>query len=276
MPSVKIEPDAEEILVPEFIMSSASRKEASAQGAQRFSSSYPNENPRGEIHIQKKRQPAVSWVPDELEAWGAREHRKSLSITPEEAKVMSILTSGEHGDSSNPQTLRNTNISFRLHWSKSIRTSQPSVYHENPSDCATHELSREKSHRPLLPRRLPNGTAKDIRNSSLISMYNMADLVKIQYPRRYWLQLLIKYGAYTLLIVFVYFVLVGVPLWKGAVYWLYWVMQHKFVLSWGWIIAIALIILYVAICVYHRECHQWHMVTSLTHASLAGFPLHRS
>ena len=38
-----------------------------------------------------------------------------------------------------------------------------------------------------------------------------------------------EYGVYSILVSFVYFVLVGLPLWKGAVYWLYWVFANKFV-----------------------------------------------
>jgi hypothetical protein len=77
----------------------------------------------------------------------------------------------------------------------------------------------------------------------------MADLVKIKYQREYWIQLLIEYGTYGALAAFVYFVLVGAPLWKGGVRWLYWAMQHKLIFSYGWAIAIALILLYVVACV---------------------------
>jgi hypothetical protein len=42
-----------------------------------------------------------------------------------------------------------------------------------------------------------------------------------------------EYSIYLVIVAFVYFVLVGVPLWKGAVYWLWWVVAHKFVIAGG-------------------------------------------
>lgn len=67
-------------------------------------------------------------------------------------------------------------------------------------------------------------------------------LVNIKNRRKFWLRLLIEYGVYTALAAFVYFVLVGLPLWKGAVCWAYWLMQHKLIFSGGWTITIALIV----------------------------------
>ncbi|KAI4843774.1 hypothetical protein E4T44_06565 [Aureobasidium sp. EXF-8845] len=43
--------------------------------------------------------------------------------------------------------------------------------------------------------------------------------------------LLFEYTFYLILVAFVYFVLIGLPLWKGAVYWLYWVFKHKFAVA---------------------------------------------
>ena len=40
------------------------------------------------------------------------------------------------------------------------------------------------------------------------------------------MQTLFEYMIYLILILFTYFVLVGMPLWKGAVWWLYWVVDH--------------------------------------------------
>jgi hypothetical protein len=51
---------------------------------------------------------------------------------------------------------------------------------------------------------------------------------------------LFEYTLYALLVLFVYFVLVGMPLWKGAVWWLYWVVGHKFVIQGGYAITIGL------------------------------------
>jgi hypothetical protein len=54
---------------------------------------------------------------------------------------------------------------------------------------------------------------------------------------------LFEYAVYTALVLFVYFVLVGVPLWKGAVWWLHWIMQKKTVFQGGWAIVIGMLVL---------------------------------
>lgn len=86
-------------------------------------------------------------------------------------------------------------------------------------------------------------TPRDIRKGSVKSPYNRATLVRIKHQRRYWRRLLFEYAVYTVLVLFVYFVLIGVPLWKGAVWWLHWIMQCKAVFKGGWAIVIGLLVL---------------------------------
>lgn len=101
--------------------------------------------------------------------------------------------------------------------------------------------------------RAPNAVRKS-RNSSLKSLYDRAKLVNIKHQREDWLRYTIEYGAYTFLVLVVYFVLVGLPLWKGAVYWLYWIMQHKLIFQGGWAIFICMLIWYVCHC--HLPCSR--------------------
>jgi hypothetical protein len=75
----------------------------------------------------------------------------------------------------------------------------------------------------------------------------MARLVDIKHQRGFWTKVCIEYGIYTLFIAFVYFFLIGVPLWEGAVFWLYWIMRHKFVFQGGWAIVIAVLVLWVGL-----------------------------
>jgi hypothetical protein len=240
----------EEIVLPQSMMTASSITETSTQRARKSSSPYYKvDNPGGEIQIRKKRQSTVSWVPEELDTWEARRCQTIHSIPLEKPRGRLFPTAEEDAGSSDTQSPKSKNISFRLNWSKSIQHSQPGEDYNCPSNSNTHGLSRERTYKSSLLLGQPSGTARNIRNSSLRSLYNMADLVKIKYQREYWIQLLIEYGTYTALAAFVYFVLVGVPLWKGAVCWLYWAMQHKLIFSYGWTIAIALIILYVAVCV---------------------------
>lgn len=76
--------------------------------------------------------------------------------------------------------------------------------------------------------------------SSMHDTYEKAKLRGVALQRKYWVRLLFEWGLYLLLVLFVYFVLVGVPLWNGAVWWLYWVVRNKFVFQGGFAITIGL------------------------------------
>ncbi|KAL4874755.1 glycosyl transferase [Aspergillus karnatakaensis] len=121
-----------------------------------------------------------------------------------------------------------TERSLQLHWRDALR--QEEGYN------LSHSNSRRTT--PVLPRS---------RMSNLPSFYNIANLVNIKHQRRYWSETLIEYGIYALFVLFIYFVLIGVPLWKGAVYWLYWLIDHKFILQGGWAIVVGVLIFYAYI-----------------------------
>ncbi|KAJ5827809.1 hypothetical protein N7447_004572 [Penicillium robsamsonii] len=80
--------------------------------------------------------------------------------------------------------------------------------------------------------------------SSLQEVYEKAKLRGVAIQRKYWVRLLFEYSIYAFLVLFVYFVLVGMPLWKGAVWWLYYVVRTKFVIPGGYAIIIGLAALY--------------------------------
>ncbi|KAJ5689046.1 hypothetical protein N7462_003438 [Penicillium macrosclerotiorum] len=82
------------------------------------------------------------------------------------------------------------------------------------------------------------------RQSSIHDTYEKAKARSVALHRKYWVRLAFEYGLYILLILFVYFVLIGVPLWNGAVWWLYWVVRNKFVIQGGYAITIGLAALY--------------------------------
>jgi hypothetical protein len=73
--------------------------------------------------------------------------------------------------------------------------------------------------------------------------YEKAKKRGVQLQRNKWVQYAFEYTFYLILVCFVYFVLVGVPLWNGAVYWLWWVVAHKFVIAGGWSITLGIGIL---------------------------------
>jgi len=79
-----------------------------------------------------------------------------------------------------------------------------------------------------------------VKNSEMAELYEKAKLKGQTFQRKPWVQKVFEYSIYTILILFVYFVLVGRPLWNGAVWWLWWVVQNKFVISGGFSITVGL------------------------------------
>jgi hypothetical protein len=73
-----------------------------------------------------------------------------------------------------------------------------------------------------------------IRRSSIYDVYEKAKQRGVELQRSKWAMRIFEYTFYLILVAFVYFVLIGLPLWKGAVYWLYWVFKHKFAVAGTW------------------------------------------
>ncbi|KAL2824701.1 nucleotide-diphospho-sugar transferase [Aspergillus pseudoustus] len=107
-------------------------------------------------------------------------------------------------------------MSLKLHWRDALRQQE---------DCERSLAQNPHGNRPA-------------------ALYDMANLVHIKHRRGKWAGVMIEYGIYTLFCAFIYLCLIGVPLWKGAVWWLYWLMQHKFIFQGGWAIVIGTLIFY--------------------------------
>lgn len=88
-----------------------------------------------------------------------------------------------------------------------------------------------------------NAVTSMLRRSSLHEVYEKAKVTGQRLERKKWVQVSFEYFVYLLGLAFIYFVLVGIPLWKGAVWWLYWVVDHKFVVAGTWSITIGLAVL---------------------------------
>jgi len=79
-----------------------------------------------------------------------------------------------------------------------------------------------------------------VRKSSIFDVYEKAKVRGAKWRREKWTQVLFEYAFYAVLIAFIYFVLIGVPLWNGAVWWLWWVVANKFVIAGGFSITVGL------------------------------------
>ncbi|KAI0483928.1 nucleotide-diphospho-sugar transferase [Xylariaceae sp. FL0804] len=108
--------------------------------------------------------------------------------------------------------------------------------------ASTDGPSREKSQGPPPQRsgtvksivNTARNAAKRVRRGSMAEVYEKAKLRGVELERKRWVQITFEYSFYLILLSFIYFVLVGLPLWKGAVWWLYWVVSTKFVIAGGW------------------------------------------
>lgn len=71
------------------------------------------------------------------------------------------------------------------------------------------------------------------RRSSLWNTYESAKKRSEELKQNKWIQLIVELSIYLVILLFIYFVLVGVPLWKGTVYWIWYLEAHKFVIEGG-------------------------------------------
>jgi hypothetical protein len=90
---------------------------------------------------------------------------------------------------------------------------------------------------------LAQGTTDLMRRSSLWDVYENAKVRGKHLQRKKWVQVVFEYTFYLILLSFVYFVLIGRPLWNGAVWWLYWVVDTQFTVAGTWSITIGLAIM---------------------------------
>lgn len=81
------------------------------------------------------------------------------------------------------------------------------------------------------------------RQSSMRKTFEQAKIRGQQLQRNKWAMLAFEWGIYLLLTCFIYFVLIGIPLWNGAVWWLYWVVANKFVFAGGFSITLGIALL---------------------------------
>ncbi|UPX12899.1 uncharacterized protein EKO05_0003432 [Ascochyta rabiei] len=82
------------------------------------------------------------------------------------------------------------------------------------------------------------------RKGSVWKTYENAKKRGAELQREKWAQIVFEYGIYLFLLCFIYFVLIGQPLWMGAVWWLYWVVENKFVFTGGFAITLGIALFY--------------------------------
>lgn len=84
--------------------------------------------------------------------------------------------------------------------------------------------------------------SRAIRKGSIYEVYEKAKLKGLKVRRERWAQLLFEYTFYLVLISFIYFLLIGMPLWDGAVRWLHYAVENSFKSLAGFLIVLGLAI----------------------------------
>lgn len=146
-------------------------------------------------------------------------------------------------------------------FSSTATSTQALTHASQDPQVGPSDIEGDASHKPegQLPRRgtleavvdafVPNAIqrrftdASFLRRTSIWHTYEKAKVRGVQLQRNKWVMLAFEYAIYAILLLFVYLVLIGVPLWNGAVYWLWWVVAHKFVLPGGFAITLGIALL---------------------------------
>ncbi|KAL1302915.1 hypothetical protein AAFC00_003238 [Neodothiora populina] len=97
--------------------------------------------------------------------------------------------------------------------------------------------------------------AETVRRSTMWDIYENAKVRQVKLQRKRWVQLLFQYSVYTFIVAFIYLVLVGLPLWKGAVYWFWYAFSHKFAVpgSWAVVIGVAFVYAYTPLLILFEK-----------------------
>jgi hypothetical protein len=80
---------------------------------------------------------------------------------------------------------------------------------------------------------------KKVRRSSMWDVYENAKKRQLEIRRKRWVQVVFEYSFYFMLVVLVYFLIIGQPLWKGTYLSLYLGFKYKLNLNGSWSIIIA-------------------------------------
>lgn len=88
------------------------------------------------------------------------------------------------------------------------------------------------------------GMTNMARRMTMVDLYEKAKVRGIALQRARWAQLLFEYTFYLILVAIIYFVFIGMPLWKGAVYYLYRVVKYSFVVEGTWAITVGIAFIY--------------------------------
>ena len=204
--------------------------------------------------LARKRSRHRSWLPGEEEV---------LTISRPNSVMEPALRTSGRVPTSNPFEIPYTNN----HSSTSSVWSNDDPFATRPNSAGGSDKSYKEPENAYTPagqrqRRgtfgsivdavVPDGLARKMTNVSFNGLQRKGSVWKtyenakkrgVELQRKKWVQVVFEYSIYVFLLCFIYFVLIGRPLWNGAVWWLYWVVENKFVFAGGFSITLGIALL---------------------------------
>lgn len=227
---------------------------------------------RQSVTFEKSQQQDATPLPSEA-VQEERKRNRHLSWLPGEEEVFFISRPNSVMEATH-RTPGRTNITNPFESPHNIQHSSSSSVWSNDDPFATRPHSRDGSDKSCKepdstytpagkrPRRgtfgsiveavVPETLARKLtsvsvnglqRKGSVWKTYETAKKRSVELQRKKWVQVVFEYSIYLLLLCFIYFVLIGRPLWNGAVWWLYWVVENKFVFAGGFSITLGIALL---------------------------------
>ena len=204
--------------------------------------------------LTRKRSRHQSWLPGEQDV---------LTISRPSSAIEPALCTSGRVQTSNPFETPYTNN----HSNSSSVWSNDDPFATRPNSADGSDKSYKEPENAYIPagqrpRRgtfgsivdavVPDGLARKMTNVSFSGLQRKGSIWKtyenakkrgVELQRKKWVQIVFEYSIYLFLLCFIYFVLIGRPLWNGTVWWLYWVVENKFVFAGGFSITLGIALL---------------------------------
>jgi hypothetical protein len=186
----------------------------------------------------------LSWVPGESDIISVRSSARTSVHEKGNTASKNPFDSTYTDSDSNPFATRSNSISISRSSSNYSRDET-----QRPENAYVPGHKRKGTVGTIIDHVIPDSLSRKLTNASfpalqrrntIRSTYEKAKKRGVEMQRQKWAQVLFEWGIYLFLVCFIYFVLIGMPLWRGAVWWLYWVVENKFVIAGGFSITLGI------------------------------------
>ena len=189
----------------------------------------------------------LSYTPgtDEVIAVTPRESRAPSPVSIEKTTTKSTKWSSNNPFASKSNSVKSNPFATPGHSARVSIDEAPqepeAVHHAQRGRKGTLQSVADAIVPDSLQRKMTN--ASYFKRSEMFGTYEKAKQKGVDIQRKKWVQVTFEYTIYLIMVLFIYFVLIGIPLWNGAVWWLYWVVATKFVIAGGFGITLGIALL---------------------------------